>query len=123
MRIVFLLIFGLWGLSLQADDQVKVLAGYDPLVDIIADNYEAGAFLIYDCKEKHWTCVLRPYYDDCKLKQEYDQYSHNLHIRCAAFKEFPTKKSCFQKQLFLTGQDFGTRFCINNKWREKDIEF
>lgn len=106
-----------------AQEPEKVLNGYDPKVDIISENYEAGPYLIYDCKEKHWTCVLETYYRNCEKSRSGDIHEKKLQMGCAAIAEFPNKKSCFQQQLFLVSRNVGTRFCIGKDWKEKEIEF
>lgn len=105
-----------------SDDQPKSLAGFDPRTDMIADNYEAGAFLIYDCEEKHWTCVMESFYKQCEEKRKVDLAEEKIYHRCAPVGEFPTKKSCFQRQLFMTTHNHGKRFCIKDDWKEKNIE-
>jgi hypothetical protein len=119
LMVFFLLI----GLCLPLHASEKVLAGYDPRVDIISENYEAGPFLIYDCEDKHWVCVLEEYYKECQEKRESDLLHQKVKVRCASVAEFPTKKACFQKGLFLTSQNQGTRFCIGNDWKQKEIKF
>lgn len=108
---------------LLADSGEKVLNGYDPAVDVIAENYEAGPFLIYDCVEKHWTCVMESYYKDCQAKREKDIHEKKLDLTCAPIASMGNKKSCFQKQLFMVSQNFGTRFCIGDDWKQKEISF
>jgi hypothetical protein len=106
-----------------ADSGEKIVNGYDPKVDIISENYEAGPFLIYDCQEGHWTCVLESYYKDCEEKRAKDVHEKKLELSCAPIGELPNKKSCFQKQLFLVSQNHGTRFCIGDDWKQKEVEF
>ncbi len=107
--------------STLADDGERVLAGFDPHTDLIAENYEAGAFLIYDCVEGHWTCVRDVFYKECEAKREEDRLMRSRFARCAPLGQLPTKKSCFQRQLFMTGHHHGTRFCILSPWKEKEI--
>lgn len=104
-----------------SDDQLKSLAGFDPKVDIIADNYEAGPFLIYDCQEKHWVCVTAPYFKECEERRLKDGVRSGTYHSCAAVGEFPTKKSCFQRQLFMTTHQHGSRFCIKDEWKNKAV--
>lgn len=106
-----------------ADSRPKFLNGYDPSTDVISENYEAGPFLIYDCVEKHWVCVLESYYKECQSLREEDQLLKKLDLRCSPFSEFPNKKSCFQRQLYLTGQNVGANFCIGDDWKQKEIRF
>jgi len=110
----------IFSLKVFADDQLQVKLTYDPLVDEIADNYQAGPYLIYDCIEKHWVCVLEPYYTSCQEQRKKDldlaeEFSHS----CAPIGKFPNKVSCFQRQLFLTTHDHGDRFCIKDEWKQK----
>jgi hypothetical protein len=123
MSLKLMIFFLLMSLGFSAQAGEKVLAGYDAKVDVIAENYEAGAFLIYDCEEDHWVCVLGEYYKECQDKRDEDLASKKLGLRCAPITEFPTKKACFQKSLFMTSQNQGKRFCTGNDWKEKEIEF
>jgi len=122
MHIKLMLFCMLLAPHLLADDAEKVLNGYDPKVDIIAENYEAGPFLIYDCIEKHYTCVLESYYKECAEKREKDLQLRKLALSCAPLTELPNKKSCFQKQLFMVSQNHGTKFCVGDEWKQKEID-
>lgn len=106
-----------------ADSRPKYLNDYDPATDVIAENYEAGPFLIYDCKERHWVCVLESYYKDCEASREEDQLLKKLELRCAPITKLSNKKSCFQQQLFLTSQNAGSNFCVGDEWKQKEIRF
>ncbi len=106
-----------------ADDVEKELNDFDPKVDIISENYEAGPFLIYDCVEKHFTCVMESYYKECGEKRAKDIHERKLDLSCAPIAEHLNKKSCFQKQLFMVSQNHGTRFCIGDDWKQKEIGF
>lgn len=114
----------LFMMSFLTYGQEKTVAGFDPKTDVIADNYEAGAYLIYDCVEKHWTCVMEEFYTECKEKRVRDLASdENEIVSCAPVGTFPNKRSCFQRQLFMTTHNHGQRFCINEKWIGKAIEY
>lgn len=106
-----------------ADDGEKVLNGYDGKVDIISENYEAGPFLIYDCIEKHYTCVLESYFKECSDKRAKDAHERKEMLSCAPISKHLNKKSCFQSQLFLVSQNHGTKFCVGEDWKQKEIEF
>jgi hypothetical protein len=120
-KVLFLVLLIGSAASVISDDRPKALAGFDPKVDIIAENYEAGAYLIYDCEEGHWVCVTAAYYKECELKREQDLQTDLVRGRCAPLGGLPTKKSCFQRQLFMTGHNHGNRFCILPEWKEKEI--
>jgi hypothetical protein len=123
MPIKLMLFCFLLASNIFADSGEKILNGYDPKVDIISDDYEAGPYLIYDCLAQHWTCVLETYYKDCQKKREEDLHFKAENMRCSPVAQFPNKKSCFQKQLFMVSQNFGNRFCIGPTWQEKEIKF
>lgn len=121
MKLTFLLMF--YSSLCFSDDGQKVLAGHDPQTDNIAENYEAGAYLIYDCKEKHWTCVMGVYYEQCAEKRNADlSQLENPYHSCAPVEVFPNKKSCFQRQLYLVTHNHGARFCIKDSWKKLNVE-
>lgn len=106
----------------SAQEENKSLAGFDPRTDIISENYEAGPYLIYDCKEKHWVCVMEPFFKECEEKRSRDLASEDeVYHSCAPVGKFPTKKSCFQRQLFMTTHNHGKRFCVKDSWKSKSI--
>jgi hypothetical protein len=123
MRIKLMLFCMLLASQLLADDGEKVLNDYDGKVDIISDKYEAGPFLIYDCVDKHYVCVLESYFKDCSEARAKDIHEKKLDMTCAPISEHLNKKSCFQKQLFMVGQNHGTKFCVGDDWKQKEIEF
>ena len=107
-------------LNLMADDQLRVKLTYDPVVDIISEKYEAGSYLIYDCVEKYWVCVLESYYKLCEEQRKTELVlSEEPFHSCAPIGKFPNKISCFQRQLFLTTHNHGQRFCVKDSWKKK----
>lgn len=94
---------------------------FKPQEDIISEKYEAGHFLIYNCEEKHWVCVRDEQKNECEDEILEAKQSNPVNLPCASFGKFPTKQSCFQRQLFLVSNNFGDRFCINDSWKEKEI--
>ena len=119
IKFIYLLIFCLPAL---AQDN-KMSAGYDPIQDNISVKYEAGQFLIYNCIDKHWVCVLETHFTDCEKERLEDIDNKVMDLRCAPIGAFPTKKSCFQQQLFMLSQNFSTRFCIHPAMKEKELKF
>ncbi|GEM_PF-3121892 len=94
----------------------------EPLADIISDDYEAGPFLIYNCEKKHWVCVIEDNYTSCQNQRLADDKKEGVEHSCAPIGKFPTKKSCFQRVLYMTGQNYGDRFCLKQEWKEKGVE-
>lgn len=103
-----------------SSDQGRFIMGFDVMNDIIADNYEAGNGLIYDCVEKHWVCVQNTYFNECRDKRQKAQKDESaMTLPCAHIAYFPNKRSCFQRQLFMTTHHHGDRFCIKDEWKLK----
>lgn len=117
MKPIFLLLmFSMLALG----QENKIVTGFDPSKDVLADDYEAGEFLIYDCEEKHWTCVLESYYQDCQAKRAKDLENPNSYDHtCVPVETFPNKRACFQRQLFLVTNNYSQRFCQKEEWKEK----
>ena len=116
---LFCILLPLSGLAFEGE---KSPNGYDPVLDAIADNYEAGPYLIYDCHENHFICVLEAYSKECRLKRRQDLAERKHHVSCAPITQLPNKKSCFQLQLMMTSQNQGTRFCVGHYWKQKLID-
>jgi hypothetical protein len=117
---ILLLLAQSWAFGLEVNPHGDSEAG----ADLISDIYQAGPYLIYDCQEKHWVCVLESYHKDCQMKREKDLLDkEGLYHSCAPLGVLPTKKSCFQRQLFLTTHNYGTRFCIKDSWKTKATDF
>jgi len=121
MFIKVMVFFLLASASVRAANVEKILNGYDPVADVLSDEYEAGPYLIYDCKNKHWVCVLKSYFDECASVRNKEQLDKIEKLSCAPVEEFLNKKSCFQKQLYLTTHGFGDKMCEGEIWIEKEI--
>jgi hypothetical protein len=91
--------------------------------DYISDKYLAGEYLIYDCQEGHWVCVMEIFSEECRSLHEEDKRLGNVRARCAPIEKMASKRSCFQRQLFLVGQNYSNRFCLLEPWRHKTIDF
>ena len=120
MNYLYLVLFtAIISYNLKAQDG-KILNGYDPITDDISEKYEAGPYLIYDCQSQSWICVLQSYYENCQTSRDKDLKENLVNLSCAPIGEFPNKKSCFQRQLFLASQSHGVRFCIADSWKKKE---
>jgi hypothetical protein len=118
------LLFHLFALasSDSCAEEIPLLAHFEMKGDNITDKYFAGAFLIYDCKEKHWVCVLQEDYKDCEADRKKAQIKNERELPCAPIGEFPSKRSCFQRQLFLAGQAHGHRFCLLDDMKKQELK-
>lgn len=106
----------------RADDGSDAPPDFRMNEDRIADAYWAGAFLMYDCEEGHWVCVLKEDYKVCEEKREKAKLNKEKNLPCAPIGEFPTKRSCFQRELFLSGQAHGHRFCLLDELKREELE-
>lgn len=112
--VILLLSQVVWG-------QSKFLNDFDPEKDLISEEYTAGAFLIYDCKERHWVCVMASDFEACQKGWSQENKEFSDRNKCFPVKEFPNKKSCFQEQLFLVSQNHSAQYCEKLPWRQKAI--
>lgn len=86
----------------------------------VLDPEEIGPFLIYNCEKNHWNCVNEARNKECeKLREEDKKKKNTYRYRCAAIEKLPSDRGCFQRQLFYTTKNFGTRFCVKDEWKEK----
>lgn len=122
MKLIFFLL--VWSALVFAEDSEgpPVPKDFELSKDKISEKYLAGAFLIYDCEEKHWVCVLKEDSDVCKENREKSIEKGERNLPCAPIGEFPTKKSCFQRQLYLSGQAHGFRFCLLDQYKKEELE-
>jgi hypothetical protein len=108
--------------SVHAKEEEAVPDDFNPAVDNISDKYYAGSWLIYDCKEGHWVCVLEEYYKTCEDERKQGITAKEKHLPCAPIGGFPTKRSCFQRELYLTGNAHGNRFCLLDELKKEELE-
>lgn len=122
MHFKLMLFLIMWAAVVSADDGEKVLNDFDPRTDIISEKYEAGPYLIYNCKEKHFVCVMEANYKECEAERAQDNLEKKLDLSCAPISKMLNKKSCFQQQLFFVSQNQGTKFCVGESWKQKEID-
>ncbi len=117
---IFLIVFLFLGLNSFAQESGRYSNNFDVMTDIISEEYEAGPWLIYDCEKKNWVCVMEEFSKNCEEKREKEKKDPELlRHSCANVGSFPNKKSCFQRQLYLTTHHHGSRFCVKEEWKQK----
>lgn len=79
--------------------------------------------LIYRCDELHWECVNALEFKNCSETRIQEIGAHKRDLSCADFERFPSQRGCEQRVLFLTTHNFGTRFCLNDSVKEKELLF
>ena len=124
MKLICLILFTLavTGVVAQETEETPFPPDYELSQDAISDKYIAGAFLIYDCKEKHWVCVLKDDFSECRENRDKSIAGRKKHLPCAPIGEFPTKRSCFQRQLYLSGHAHGNRFCLLDELKKEELK-
>ena len=106
----------------KTDEENQLPPDFEMKNDNISEKYLAGAFLIYDCEEKHWVCVLEEDYQVCEEKRKESVAKKDRQLSCAPIGEFPTKRSCFQRQLYMAGHAHGHRFCVLDEIKKEELE-
>lgn len=93
-------------------------------VDMKESLEEGGSWLIYNCEGKNWGCVARDAFQECgEIQKREDFLGEAETFSCVPIGEMASKRSCEQRLLFLTTQNYGARFCIKDQWKNKAIDF
>lgn len=117
-----MLSFGVGAQSVEFLPQSEKLSrNFDFKRDIISDKYLAGPYLIYDCENEHWVCVVEDNFERCKTQRAEDLRQNKVHARCAPIAEFDVKFSCFQEQLRLVSNVDPTKLCVLENWKLKEV--
>ncbi len=122
MRIFFLSLFFVFAHAYAEEAVTQLPSDFELKKDNISNKYFAGSFLIYDCEEKHWVCVLEEDYKICDDKRKESVQKKERKLSCAPIGELPTKRSCFQRVLFLSGQAHGHRFCLLDEIKKEELQ-
>ncbi len=109
-------------LAIAKEEEVSLPHDFNGVQDKISDKYYAGAHLIYDCEEKHFVCVLPEDNKVCEEKRAEAIKNKEKFLPCASLGEFPTRRSCFQRELFMVGHAHGNRFCVLDELKKEELE-
>ncbi len=77
----------------------------------LSEKYNQGSFLIYDCKDSHWVCVVMEQFNDCKKQRDNEKENLLTEYSCAPLKEYSTKKDCFKAQKKLINSRDASLLC------------
>ena len=80
---------------------------------LISETYRNGAYLIYDCKERHFACVNDESYKLCQDNRKKSFLLRQSHHPCAPLKKFTEQSFCFKQQIKLIEKNPDKKFCIN----------
>lgn len=81
----------------------------------LSTKYTKGAYLLYDCYDKHWVCTDKLEAENCEEKRREGILEHDLRLPCAVLKKHETNSSCIDHQKWVTDQNFTIIFCDNKK--------
>lgn len=97
----------------QPVEQRKIESGVDFLQqdENLNDKYQKGAYLLFDCIDKHWVCSGKIEYDRCKEHRVNALLDKDEKLPCAFFAKFSDRKSCHQAQLEVTERGALNRLC------------
>ena len=87
----------------------------------VEDASDVQNYLIYNCEGKHWDCVVRSESESCETQRKEDLEAKKKILGCAAIGSFPTKYSCYQRQLFLVSQNYSPRVCLADEWKQREM--
>ena len=83
---------------------------------IISNIYRRGEYLIYDCINKHFVCVIESHYERCRETGTKEiVYDSNF---CLKIKEFQTQPDCFVAHEQFSDKSRMKFFCKREMERE-----
>ena len=83
---------------------------------VISSLYRRGEYLIYDCVNKHFVCVIESNYERCREPQTKEiVYDTNF---CLKIKEFETQPDCFRAHEEFSDKTRMKFFCKREKERD-----
>lgn len=74
-------------------------------------KFEAGRILIYDCQDKHWTCINEPSLEKCMDKRNYEIEQGAVKYSCAPLRTYETKEECIKANYRFSSIPMMKRFC------------
>ena len=78
----------------------------------ISEIYREGAFLIYDCQDRHFACVDQKGFGYCSDLRQSAMSLKKYDLPCAPLKEFSSMDECVQMQYRLIYSVVDKGFCI-----------
>lgn len=77
----------------------------------ISASYRKGEYLIYDCISKHFVCVNKKNYEDCRSKMETAIDLRDFNKVCLPVKKFKDQRECFDKHYASQEKSRMSIFC------------
>ena len=117
-RLLIILIFGFFNLSEARDTD-----NFDDTRDVISSKYVTGAYLLYDCEDQHWVCVIQETKEKCEQKRHNELKRGKHHLSCFSAEVFENYKQCTVHQQRLTSSGLNPRVCLHPEVRQRFIGF
>jgi hypothetical protein len=76
-------------------------------------KYVRGAFLLYDCYEKHWVCTTKFEFRNCRETRDELLKDNTLELNCTPIKEFKSEAECVEEQRRITSRAIELRTCLH----------
>jgi hypothetical protein len=95
----------------------------DPSKDILSKKWTTGAFLIYDCDDRHWVCVHDFGQAQCEDLRKNKLASGARTLGCAPGQEFESREECWSVQKKLVNEALYPRTCLHPNARKRFIGF
>lgn len=102
------------------DEQSQDVLLSDPYLSLL---YQRGAFLIYNCHDRHWVCSGEAEYKSCLEERNYALDEKTSKLPCAPIQKFKSDKACQEYQARLTDFNMGDRFCLHPDRRETERNY
>ena len=119
MRFIFLLTIFLtipaFGQETESSADIDESVGQDidqsdPFMDAY---YQRGAYLVYDCRTRHWVCTQELEHKRCINQRKEALLDYKTILPCAHFDLFKKRKDCKSKQQQLTNAAKYEQFCLH----------
>lgn len=90
------------GQNTQEDDSSGIL---------ISEDLREGRYLIYKCNDKHYACVDKDSYDQCKNIRGKDIKKKEVDLSCWPLKAYKNQQACFIEQKKLINKALDKKYC------------
>ena len=99
-----------WAQDVDSDqiEEAEDITLRDPNLSL---KYQKGAFLLYDCVDKHWVCTAKPEFLSCKESRDIAIKDQSSTRPCVPIREFSSDQACQNHQRTLVDSAMRTRFC------------
>jgi hypothetical protein len=100
-------------LSLSSDNEIIEKSEKSKISKIIFIDYnKTGRGLVYSCKFKHWACIDRTNYFNCKNNSKEEKLKRKK-ISCKVFDVYKTDRDCHMVQIIKINKNKKIENCLN----------